>query len=250
MDLITAAAVAYVSKDGIEKLLGPTFEYYGQGLKNLTESFNIKAKENLKKIFGRAIVKKGHELEKNGIINPRIIKEIVLDGAFCDTNIISEYYSGILASSRTEDGNDEGIHYINILKGLSSKQLKLHYAIYSKFFKEHKGEEYNLHSQTERNKLKVYFSIQEVFEIFKLKNIEDLNQLTSEAFPAIYHADLVESYKFDTSKQEKQFEFSITLLGTSLFLQALGYGEIFTPRCLGDARIEEIIKNIMPLNEI
>ena len=72
MDLITAAAVAYVSKDGIEKLLGPTFEYYGQGLKNLTESFNIKAKENLKKIFGRAIVKKGHELEKNGIINPRI----------------------------------------------------------------------------------------------------------------------------------------------------------------------------------
>ena len=47
MDVITTAAVAYVTKDGIQKLLGPTFEYYGIGLKNTIESFNQKAKDNL-----------------------------------------------------------------------------------------------------------------------------------------------------------------------------------------------------------
>jgi len=35
MDLMTTAAIAYVSKNGIEKLLGPTFEYFGIGLKNI-----------------------------------------------------------------------------------------------------------------------------------------------------------------------------------------------------------------------
>lgn len=34
MDIITTVAMAYVTKDGIEKLLGPTIEYYGIGLKN------------------------------------------------------------------------------------------------------------------------------------------------------------------------------------------------------------------------
>lgn len=88
MNIITAAAVAYVTKDGIEKLLGPTFEYYGIGLKNTVENFNEKAKDNLNKIFQKSIVKKGERLKEKGVINPRILKEIVLDGSFCDTEIV------------------------------------------------------------------------------------------------------------------------------------------------------------------
>ena len=130
-----------IGKDGIEKLLGPTFEYFGIGLKNTIESFNNKAKENLNNIIQKSIVKKGKKLEENGIINPRILKEVVLDGAFCDTNVVQEYYSGILACSRTESGSDEGIYYIDILKGLSSRQLKLHYLIYSKFINQNKSED-------------------------------------------------------------------------------------------------------------
>lgn len=249
MDVITTAAVAYVTKDGIQKLLGPTFEYYGIGLKNTIESFNQKAKDNLNKILQKSIIKKGKRLDENGIINPRILKEIVLDGSFCDTEIIQEYYSGILASSRTEKGNDDGIYYINIIKGLSSRQLKLHYAIYSKFVIENKNIDCNLHVSSEASKIKVNFSMKELAEYLDLKTVNEINNFTSNDLPALYNAGLIGPYKFDTTKKEinKQFEFSIDLLGVSLFLQAVGYSEIFAPRCLTDTKIDDVINNIIPL---
>lgn len=252
MDLMTTAAIAYVTKDGIEKLLGPTFEYFGIGLKNTIESFNNKAKENLNNIIQKSIVKKGKRLEENGIINPRILKEVVLDGAFCDTNVVQEYYSGILACSRTESGSDEGIYYIDILRGLSSRQLKLHYFIYSKFINQNKGKECNLHEEKVIRKFKVNFSTDEVFNNLKLKSENEFDNFTSNDFPALYNAGLISSYSFDTAIEEKdkQFEFSITLLGLSLFLQAVGCEEIFAPTCLNDSKIEEVINKIVPIREL
>ena len=252
MDAITTAAVAYVTKDGIEKLLGPTFEYYGIGLKNTIDNFNKKAKENLNKIFQKSIIKRGERLKEKGVINPRILKEVVLDGSFCDTEIVQEYYSGILSSSRTESGNDDGIYYINIIKGLSSRQLKLHYAIYSKFITENKNIDCNLHQSNELQKMKVNFSTLELVEILKLKNANEINNFTSNDLPALYNAGLIRAYSFNTTKKEvnKQFEFCIELLGVSLFLQAIGYSEIFSPKCLTDPKINDAIKNIVPLKEL
>lgn len=252
MDIITKAALAYVTKDGIEKLLGPTFEYYGIGLKNTVESFNKKAKDNLNKIFQKSIIKKGERLKEKEIINPRILKEVVLDGSFCDTEIVQEYYSGILASSRTENGNDDGIYYINIIKGLSSRQLKFHYAIYSKFIIENKNTVCNLHQQSELSKMKVNFSLIELVEILGLKSTGEIDNFTSNDLPALYNAGLIMAYNFDTTRKEtnKQFEFSIELLGISLFLQAVGYSEIFAPKCLTDPKIEQVINNIISLKDI
>lgn len=252
MDFITTAAIAYVSRDGIEKLLGPTFEYFGIGLKNTIESFNNKAKENLSNIIKKSIVKKGKKLEEKGIINPRILKEVVLDGSFCDTNVVQEYYSGILACSRTKSGSDEGIYYINIIKGLSSRQLKLHYLIYSKFINENKGKKCNLHEEEVIRKFKVSFSTDDIFNNLKLESINEFDNFTSNDFPALYNAGLINSYSFDTTikEKDKQFVFSITLLGLSLFLQAVGYEEIFVPKCLTDSKIDEVINKIVPTNEL
>ena len=252
MDIITTAAIAYVTKDGIEKLLGPTFEYYGIGLKNTIENFNNKAKKNLDNIIQKSIIKKGKKLEEKGLINPRILKEVVMDGSFCDTNVVQEYYSGILACSRTEAGTDEGIYYINILKGLSSRQLKAHYFIYSKFIKQNKGINCNLHVERELRRFKVNFSTKEIIDNLKLVTKKESDSFLCNDIPAIYQAGLIGSYSFDTTNKEveKQFEFSITLLGVSLFLQALGFSEVFAPRCLNDENIEEIVDNIIPINEL
>ncbi|MCX6807997.1 MAG: hypothetical protein NTZ80_04365, partial [Patescibacteria group bacterium] len=47
-----------------------------------------------------------------------------------------EYFGGILASSRSEDGKDDsGIFYVDIIKSMSSGQLKMHYIIYRTFNK-------------------------------------------------------------------------------------------------------------------
>jgi hypothetical protein len=45
-----AAVVAYLSKDGVSKLLGPTAEYLGGEMKSLVE----KSKQNITSVFKKA----------------------------------------------------------------------------------------------------------------------------------------------------------------------------------------------------
>jgi hypothetical protein len=50
--------------------------------------------------------------------------------------ICAEYFGGILAASRSADGNDDSaIGYLNLIKSLSCSQLRLHYFIYTAFQK-------------------------------------------------------------------------------------------------------------------
>lgn len=249
MDGITAAAIAYVAKDGVEKLLGPTFEYVGEGLKNTIEKFNVGAKENISKIFEKAINKKKDKIEEDGKVSPRIVKDIVLDGSFCDTNVLQEYYSGILAASRTINGDDSDVFYLNIIKGLSSEQLKLHYVIYSKFLNVYKGEKVNLHEDKNIRNYKVNFMLSDFIDIFGLKNL-DVSTFTSQSIPALHTAGLLRAYSFDLSLEENQFSFTITLVGLSLFLRALGFSDIFAPTCLINSQLDKALENIVDLNEL
>lgn len=110
----------------------------------------------------------------------------------------------------------------------------------------------NLHLSTELSKIKVYFSTTELAETLELKNSNEISNFTSNDLPALYNSGLIRAYEFDTTKQErdKQFEFTIDLLGISLFLQAVGYSEIYAPKCLNDPKIEQVINNIISLKEI
>lgn len=250
MDEVSAIAVAYVAKDGVEKLLGPTFEYLGVGLKNTIEKFNVGAKENINKIFKKAIDKKKEKIDETGKVSPRIIKDIVLDGSFCDTNVLQEYYSGILAASRTINGDDSDVFYLNIIKGLSTEQLKLHYVIYCKFLQTYKGQDVNLHESIEISKRTVNFMLGDILKIFKFKDGNSFSDFTSHTIPALYNVGLLKNYSFDVERKSDQFSFTISLVGLSLFLRALGYSEIFTPACLNDVLLDEAMKNIVDLNEL
>ena len=57
-----AVAAAYLSKDGVAKLLGPTAEYLGGELKSLVE----KSQRNVGAIFKSAATKAGDQLGKPG----------------------------------------------------------------------------------------------------------------------------------------------------------------------------------------
>ncbi|WP_218641252.1 hypothetical protein [Pseudomonas putida] len=74
------AIAAYLGKDGLEKLLGPTADYLGGGLKDFTE----KRMHNIGQIFKRADEKIGEKREKPGVIPPKVLKTIMNDGAFND----------------------------------------------------------------------------------------------------------------------------------------------------------------------
>lgn len=122
-----AAVVAYWTKDGIEKLLGPTAAYLGEGLKNFTQ----KRAEAIGKIFSRANEKLGSEVDKPGQVAPKVLKMIVNEGSYADDPLAIEYFGGILASSRTELGRDDrGARLAKIADAMSNYQLRAHYLIY------------------------------------------------------------------------------------------------------------------------
>lgn len=122
------AVGAYLGKDGVQKLLGPTADYLGQGLRDFTQ----KRTETIGRIFQNAESKLGEKLENPGQVPPKVLKAVLDDGSFTNDRLAVEYLGGILASSRTEDGRDDrGARIAKTLDALSTYQLRTHYLIYA-----------------------------------------------------------------------------------------------------------------------
>ena len=74
---IGTAITAYLAKDGIAKLLGPTADYLGKELRNLTE----RRIQSIGRIFSNASEKLGNKLEEPGQVPPRILKTVMNEGS-------------------------------------------------------------------------------------------------------------------------------------------------------------------------
>lgn len=122
------AVAAYLGKDGIQKLLGPTADYLGQGLRDFTQ----KRVETIGKIFQKAESKLGDRIDAPGEVPPKVLKAVLDEGSFSNDELAVEYLGGILASSRTEHGRDDrGARIAKIVDSLSTYQLRTHYLVYS-----------------------------------------------------------------------------------------------------------------------
>ena len=111
----------------IGAVCGDSAKYIGEETKMFVEKCNV----NLTSIFNKAKDKLGDRIDDEGSVNPRILKSIIDEGRFCEDELTAEYFGGILASSRTDnDRDDRGVMYMNIIKGLSVYQLRLHYLFY------------------------------------------------------------------------------------------------------------------------
>lgn len=148
---VSAAAVgAYLSKDGVTRLLGPSADYLGGELKDLVQ----KSQRNLASVFQRAERKCGPKLEEDGAVNPRVLKHIYDEARFSDDDLLAEYFAGVLASSRTKDGKDDrGVYYSQIVKALSVYQTRMHYFFYYLMWLHSKGSSIDLNDYYGRQKL-------------------------------------------------------------------------------------------------
>lgn len=116
------------SKELTLKLLGPTADYVGLGTRDLVQ----KSVENLGRVFDRAFEKLRENAEKDCQVNPRVLKHVWDDGRFVESEIATEYFAGILASARTEDGSDDSaLPYSALLNSMSAIELRLHYVLYA-----------------------------------------------------------------------------------------------------------------------
>jgi hypothetical protein len=122
------AVAGYVGKDAVKKLLGPTADYLGVGLRDLVE----KRVHTIGRIFRNAETKLGDKIEAPGAVPPKVLKQILDDGSFANDDLAVEYLGGILASSRTEQGRDDrGARIAKVVDMLSTYQLRTHYLLYS-----------------------------------------------------------------------------------------------------------------------
>jgi hypothetical protein len=111
----------------VEKILGPTAEYLGGGLRAWTE----RRVQNVAAIFHKAQAKLGSDIDREGSVPPRVLKEVLDEGSFCDDELTAEYFGGILASSRTPNGRDDrGATYLRLTSELSTYQIRFHYICY------------------------------------------------------------------------------------------------------------------------
>jgi hypothetical protein len=112
----------------IKNVTGPTSKQVGYDLKKVYEY----GRNN---IFKKAW-KKIENPNDGKVSNLRVTRDILWNGSYSEEDITAEYFGGVLASSRSKSGKDDSsIFYVDIIKSLSSDQLKTHYLIYTMLHK-------------------------------------------------------------------------------------------------------------------
>lgn len=185
------ALAAYLSKDGIQKLLGPTADYLGGGLRDFTQ----KRVENVGRIFQNASQKAGADIDDNKAVPPKVLKQIVDDGSFSDQPLEVEYLGGVLASSRTGISRDNrGAVIAQLVSGLSNYQLRAHYLIYSSLKNLLAGSNPDL-SQNGRRANRIFLPFTGFINAmeFSLEEIAQIQSIFSHMFFGLYQRDLIES---------------------------------------------------------
>jgi len=139
----------------LEKFLGPTAEYLGEGTRTLVKQ----RAETFQHIFANAKAKLGDRINSPGAVPPRVLAGVVNDGSYRDDRLAIEYFGGVLASSRTPVSRDDrAATFVNLVSRLSTYQLRLHYIIYRVFLKLYAGLGVGVGTDQERVALRTFIS--------------------------------------------------------------------------------------------
>lgn len=107
----------------VKKILGPTLDLLGEEMRSRIESQCVKVLISAHN--------KIEDLEDGKAANLRVTHDALQCASLADSDLVSEYCGGILAGSRSEDGKDDSlVPFVNVVRALSSRQVRLHYDIY------------------------------------------------------------------------------------------------------------------------
>jgi hypothetical protein len=143
--------------------------------------------EDLRKLYAKgrdklilAAYRKVRNPDDGKQANLRVMRDVLWNGAFSEDEVCAEYFGGILASSRSKEGkDDDAIQFVDVIKSLSAKQLRLHYVIYNSLNKVllAAGKPVNVALSTEIKPKQVWFSSTELVHDLGLRIEADLNIL-------------------------------------------------------------------------
>jgi hypothetical protein len=217
-----ADEVTEVSGGLLTRLLGPLADQVGL---ELVEKHKQKNVQRVVELAAKKV-----RLADSASVPPRLAASVFDAAAFSDNEFVAEYLSGVLASARTPEGDDDrGVSWTALVSRLSSAQLAVHYAIYVAFRKLVVGRE----AVTINDWLKPIFMPYDELLAFVLGGREDglldaLYGLNSEGLTermahggADFLASAIQPHREFPSAG---FYVTPTVRGISLFLEAHGYG--------------------------
>ena len=223
----------------LEKLLGPTAEYIGEGVKTWAE----KRTNNVKRIFSIAERKLGDRIETEGSVPPKVLKGILDEGSFCDDAITAEYFGGVLASSRSGISRDDrGASCISLISRLSTYQVRAHYVFYQAIKNLFGGENLNVGNPQDREQMETFFPVDSFAVAMAFDEKEQLDLFVTHIMFGLEKERLIEKEFMSGPKEdvETYFEnakqsgiiFQPSPLGVELFLWAHGKSSTGTSKFL------------------
>jgi hypothetical protein len=165
-------AIAVPGEWALKKAFGPALTEIGEDLRKLY----AKGRDKLITVAYRKI----HDLNDGKQANLRVTRDVLWNGAFTEDEVCAEYFGGIFAASRSVDGKDDDvIQFVDVIKSLSAKQLRLHYVIYNSLNKLLVAARtpVNVGLDQEIHPKQAWFSSPELVETLSLKIETDLNIL-------------------------------------------------------------------------
>jgi hypothetical protein len=237
---LTILGGAVGSAKVLEKLLGPTADYLGGGMKDWTE----RGFKNVGRIFERAKLRLGPKIDEPGGIPPRVLKEVLSEGPFCDDELWAEYFGGVLASSRSEvDRDDRGARFTSLLSRLSTYQVRCHFVLYRLFKALFDGVEDTVSTDAGRGALEMFVPFGAFVAAMELTGAEKMDIILSHTIVGLVGESLLDSqYKFGGLEFVKTNGFPAateggllvrpSTLGAELFHWAHGFGNIHTSQFL------------------
>ena len=230
---VLAGLGAYLGKDGVSKILGPTAEYLGNELK----SFAQRRIENVGEIFSNAERKLGKEVNRPGKVPPKVLKTIINEGSYADDDIAVEYFGGVLASSRTcVNRDDRGARLAKLIDGMSTYQIRTHYLIYSTISELFVNTKNSFRVRKDREKMALFMPLKGYVDAMQFTQVEfDNPQIMIHIFHGLGADGLITENYTSGSKRFLQEYMGLmpsdgiacipTSLGAELLLWAFGHGD-------------------------
>ena len=263
MDLgtgLTVLGTALGGKDIIVKVLGPTAEYVGDELK----AYTSKRIENLGKIFTKAS-KKIKEEQKDFILPPKVLKQIINEGSYAEDELAQEYYAGVLASSKTALGRDDrGASWAFLISQMSTYQIRLHYVFYMLVYRLLKDSPHSVGYKASARKNSIYIPWSDFIKSmdFEWNELMEQNGILSHTILNLAKEKLVDDEEFlygsaellqgrvSTEINEQGFVLSPSIIGIDLFLWVMNSRKPFEKFFDDDNNFKEIKGIYIPENAI
>ncbi len=232
-ELIAPSAVATaLGSKLLYDVCGPSAKYIGGELATYAEA----GVNNLKRIFTIAAERIKALGKSEGQVPPRLLKNILMEGYFCEDELGAQYLGGVLASGKSPVSRDDrAVSHCALVTSLSSYQIRTHYLLYSSILTFRDDAVAHILDWVRRGHgATVLINAAEYNEAMEFTAHEDPKQLSEHAFIGLQQKGLVEegvsiinpNPKIRSQPPAHFRFFRPTTAGVELFLWGLGVGDL------------------------